>query len=229
MNKDKMEKDNISVVIYVDSTLVDNIDSLAEITAKIATDGFGADKEMSPSRMKDKLIKEGSLIIISVGDKPVGFQTQKIITRDYIRLMYYSRVVSKGYQGKGIGSRMFVTSLDFFKPNIVVARSQNPAALYSSTRELRKNGAKIIFPFDQSFDESAEAKDALIWLIESLGYSIDKINLSTGVHKAAYSEKKLGDYEIRSEHPGIKAMEERLNELGLDRMNGDAVFYLALY
>lgn len=206
--------------------LSNHIDQLSPIVALIAADGFGLPEMMTPERLKPRLLEEGDLIIaVDSKAEGIGFQMQTVFQADKEKYLYYSRAVRKDKQGQGIGGQLLHAAIEVYKPTIVAARSQNPAEICSFIRTMADLGVNGVFPLIKSFGQDEKALRALYVLIEKLGYS-KNTDLSTGVCKSAYSEGKLGDYAIDERHPKIKVVESRLQELGINRENGDAVFYL---
>lgn len=207
--------------------LLNHIDQLSFIVAFIAADGFGLPEMMTPERLKLRLLKEGDLIIaVDSKAEGIGFQIQTVFQTDKEKYLYYSRAVRKDKQRQGIGSYLLHTAIEAHKPTIVAARSQNPAEIYSFIRVMASLGVNDVFPITRSFGQDEKALRTLSVLVKKLRCS-KKIDLNTGLFKGAYPEGRLGDYTVNNQHPEIKLIEGRLQELGMNRENGDAIFYLA--
>ncbi len=207
--------------------LSNHIDQLSSIVALLAANGFGLPEMMTPERLKPRLLKEGDLIIaVDSKAEGVGFQIQTVFQADEEKYLYYSRVVRKDKQGQGIGGQLLHAAIEAHKPTIIAARSQNPAEIYSFIRVIASLGVNDVFPFTKSFSQDEKALRALYILVEKLGYSKDT-NLITGVCEGAYPEGRLGDYVINKQHSEINVVENQLQKLGINRQNGDAIFYLA--
>ncbi|OGM29452.1 hypothetical protein A2801_03945 [Candidatus Woesebacteria bacterium RIFCSPHIGHO2_01_FULL_41_10] len=225
---EQMNDDSLSAAIFTGDSLENNVAQLSEIVASLASDGFGEGKVMSPERMEGRLLREGNLIIALDQDSvPVGFQMQTVFSEGEEDFLYYSRVVRKDQQGKGIGGKLLRVATSLYKPTVVAARSQNPVEISSFLREMESLNVGGVYPFNFPYDSNPRAQESLRVLVSKLGY-LGKTDLETGLCRGAYSEGRLGDYEIRTDHPRIQKVEQDLVRFGLDRQGGDAIFYLAL-
>lgn len=217
----------ISFLRFSGTDLSNHIDQLSSISSSLAADGFGRPEMMTPERLKPMLLEEGDLIIaVDSKAEGVGFQMQKVFQTDKGKYLYYSRVVRKDKQRQGIASQLLHAAIETHKPTIVAARSQNPAEICSFAQVMANLGVDDVFPLTKYFKQDEKASRALYVLVEKLGY-FKNTDLSTGVCKGAYPGGKLGDYAIDAQHPKVMVIETRLQELGINRQNGDAVFYLA--
>jgi len=224
---DNREKQQFSFQVRVVGLdeLVADLDSIAARISSVASDGFGPGKEMSPERIARRLSKEPYVILAEEGQELVGFQFQSLHETDTQKYLYYSRVIKKNKQGKGIAQMLLSGAIDAYAPTVIGARSQNPAEILSFTKAMRRRGIAKVYPFTTE-EEKLATQSTLIEFLEVIGFS-DKVDLLTGLGQQSYPEGRLGDYEIHLNNPEIVRIEDYLISIGLSRADGDSVFYFA--
>lgn len=216
---------DIQVRVVDGEELATKIDEIAHKIVEVASDGFGPGKIMSPERIKRRLSKEPFVVLAEQGDNLIGFQFQSIHDTNTQRYLYYSRVVRRDQQGRGIAKQLLDGAIDHYQPSVIGARSQNPAEILSFIKAMRKRGITSVFPFVDD-----QERQALQTVVTEFLEQIDlagKVNPETGLVKHSYEEGKLGDYAIQLENPEILTLEKHLQSIGLKREEGDSVFYFA--
>ena len=221
----KERQADIQVRVVDREELSAKIDEIAHKIAEIASDGFGHGKTMSPERIKRRLSKEPFVVLAEQGNNLVGFQFQSIHDTNTERYLYYSRVIKRDQQGQGIAQQLLNRAIEHYQPSVIGARSQNPAEILSFIKAMLKRGITSVFPFIDNQERQA-SQITVTEFLEQIGFA-GKVNPETGLGKHSYEEGKLGDYAVQLENPEILAIEKYMQSIGLNRKEGDSVFYLA--
>ena len=126
------------------------------------------------------------------------------------------------YQNKGIATSILKIALKKSKSRTVAFRTQNPAMI----KLILKFNPKTVVPIDAEY--TAVTKNVLSSLTEQVAELKGVRNItSAGLCKRVYHEGRLGDYTINMEDPVILSIENRLQALGLQRDEGDALVVIA--
>lgn len=192
--------------------------------AELCGDAFGSPAMASVDSMLHIIKYEPQALVAATDTATIGFLTHRIYNGWADRYLHFSRVIRKGYQRQGLGSRMLAQVIDHHQPSVVGARSQNPAAVASSIRTLRSRGASLVFPFYSEKDREAAQRMAE-GHIQAVGSHMP--DLRTGLLRRAFDQGRLGDYEIDVRHPDVQVVEDHMQKIRLDRVAGDALFYCA--
>ncbi len=148
----------------------------------------------------------------------------KTTTGDHWILFVDSMGITPEWQGSGLGIQMFLETFKRMPYNIVVARTQNPVFVLM----LQSLNPETLLPLTTYYEQQGDLQ-LLKWLTEGIMElsKVQNIDLRRGLCKEAYSEGKLGNYEIDLRNPKIDWVEHRFEELGLNRNGGDALIVLA--
>jgi len=225
-SKQELMLSELSIRIFNDDDLRSHVDEIAVALADITSDGFGPGKVANTERAKTQLLNEPHVLLAEHLGVPIGIQFQTVHETETDRFVYYSRVIRKQYQGHGIAGRLLDQAIHKYKPSVVGARSQNPAEILSFIRAMKRLGVQQVFPFDGRDGGTNPMTGSLDEFLRILDFTsiTDPI---TGVIRGAYPEGRLGDYAIDTSHRDIAEIEEYMQQVGLSRENGDALFYCA--
>lgn len=139
-----------------------------------------------------------------------------------------SKEDSRNWQNSGVGSRMFREGLRRIPSDIVIARTQNPAAV-RLLRSKALNFSRII-PLDADYSpaDSELIRSVKNQIIELRDADID---LKTGICKEAYKEGELGHQvgDMDDEELDVAFFKNRMKQLdpSWDSKQGDAVILIA--
>lgn len=144
---------------------------------------------------------------------------------EYRILFVDSMGVSKApvnWQRTGLGTQIMREALKRLPAETVAARTQNPDFVLM----LQKLKPQELLPGESGYSgkdlELIKAiKEQVIELHEA------DVDLSKGICKKAYRERKLGDYEIDLNNKLVSQIEQRFEALGFNRDDGDAVVVVA--
>ena len=220
-----MANRSTEIRILEGSELTDNLADIAARTAEVATDGFGAAKNMSADRMAVRLRQRPSATLAEADGALLGFQLQSVHDNGLERYMYYVRAIRRSEQGRGLAARMLHAAIDHYQPTLVGARSQNPAEIQSFRRTMQQRGVEQVFPLATG-PEATELRADLPAFLGALGF-VDTTDPATGLSRGIFTEGRLGDYQVRANTPAIAEIENHFLSVGLDRDAGDALFYFA--
>lgn len=219
-------ENKVRIRVINEQDLNAHIEDIATAVADITSDGFGPDKVTNVERIKNRLLREPHVLLAEHQGVPIGIQFQTVHETDNDCFVYYSRVVCKKYQGYGIARQLLDQAIQQYKPSVVGARSQNPAEILSYIRVMKRLGVQQVFPFDGGDGDTNPMTETSNEFLRILDFtSITDPN--TGVIRGAYPEGRLGDYTIDMAHQDIADIEKYMQQVGLSRENGDALFYCA--
>jgi len=197
------------------------VETLSELNARC----FGFDQEPPLNETADRLSRSHGLILLVIQghEQPVGFATYELTNSSVGSIVYQSRGLLSEARGRSYGSTFVSVAVDLYHPRYVAGRTQNPLSVWS----IMKSGRfSTIYPFDKLYADSRDATVALLELVASRGQS-GKVDVKTGLQPKSYSMGKLGDYQIDLGHTGVARVTKLMDGFGLDRQEGDAIYYLA--
>lgn len=217
----KCELQDYSIFVYTGSSYKDSLEKLTYPISQINSLAFGLD-ETTTEETKERLAKTDTLLLAIVNEAVVGFATFQIIGLDGGVAIYQSRGILPSHHGRGLGKSFTRTACELHSPDILVAKAQNPVSIWAT---MRSRVLKTIYPIEKLYSESPEMQQSLRIIVERRGHA-GEVDLSTGLHRKSYPMGRLGNYQINLSHPGIALVEQRLQEIGLKREEGDAVYYM---
>lgn len=207
-----------------------NLPTLGTITSYLAGEAFESYRP-NQTFMMNMVTDHHLLIGINEDGLLTCFISYSISYLGPFKKLGFAFAVHNKYQAQGWGTALLCAAVSIHKPQIVVAQSQNPAAILASVKALRQLGAVDVYPITADINSSDDAVFALYLMntikSEKGGTSIDP---ETGIMRQIYVPEtggRLGAYQIKLNNPGIAEIEDRLQQLGLNRDEGDAVNFFA--
>lgn len=206
--------------------LAQNLDSIApQVTAVVAA-GFGPSKQADVESIRARLLHEPHLVYAQKDSEIVGFQIQSIFETPDDTYLYFARAIRKEYQKLGLGSQLLEYAFKQYKPTVIGARTQNPAALLSFIKFLRRNDQHMIYPISPMHEQGDSMQNTVRQFTQLLEFE-DQVDLETGRMRGVYEDGRLGDYVINIADPSTIAIEQYLQSINFERSSGDALFYCA--
>jgi 2-polyprenyl-3-methyl-5-hydroxy-6-metoxy-1,4-benzoquinol methylase/ribosomal protein S18 acetylase RimI-like enzyme len=172
-------------------------------------------------------IKLGVLAYSRTSRKAIAYALFNHICCGEQRILFVDAIgisqVPVNWQGSGIGTTIIRETLKRLPAENVAARTQNPSFV-KILQKLNPDGQ--IVPLDRDYGRSD--KRLLRGLIKSVKELKEKrIILNNGLCRMAYSEGKLGDYQIDARDKEIEEIEKRFNDIRMDRDRGDAIVFVS--
>lgn len=204
---------------------INNLPVVSTILGDLAGKAFGYGEPVPEVRMTLQLKGLHSITVFIDKGQIVGYQSQKQFNVDQLMGIYYSITVLPEYQASGVGGKLMSHTIEQVKPEIIAARTQNPAAVLSLQKALQRSGIDYkLYPFEHVVNQQAlQAFNAVIQLVDA-----SETDKNTWVQKNVYRGKRLGDYRVDESNPQISAINNKMIALGLDRDTGDAIYYVAI-
>lgn len=229
MNIDKLHQFKVELsgydgdVVHIPEAYVaENYDYFTATTSVVASEAFG-DPTMDQAYMAEMLAGNDLSLAISKEGEIVGLLMSRVREYGEERVLGYARANLKKAQGKGLSTKMLQEVISYHHPTAFSSRSQNPAALYSSTKMWRARGVQTIYPFDRYYIEDPRAIDLLQKHI--VARTEKPIDIKTG-RVSGFYDKRLGDYQVDKSHTGIASIENWLISHDFDREAGDSLVYM---
>lgn len=210
------------IEVYQKDRLSYESTNLIPVLSDLNSRAFKLQIPTTEKETKDRLDQTDVLFLAKSEEELIGFANYQVLNLNGATVLYQSRGILEGSQNKGLGRYFTKLAIDMFNADILSAKSQNPNSIWSA---IRAGVLKEVFPIDRLYSESNEIMTILKLLIEKRGKT-GEVDLDTGLHRASYPMGKLGDYSIDLSHPGIAGVEKRLQEIGLNRLLGDAIYYM---
>jgi len=209
--------------IFTKESIAKNNPDLIPIISLLNSLSFDFKQPSTHSEIEDKL-KLTDLLILAIHHKtPVGMATYQILFCGEKKLIYQARGIIPEHQKTGLGKKFVQIAHYLCQPEIISARAQNPISIWTT---IKSGILKKTYPIEILYNQSPAMQKVLTDLIMQRGFSIKEVNPNTGLQKKAYKMGQLGNYNIDTKHPGVTMVENKLYEIGLDKNNGDAVYYM---
>lgn len=206
--------------------LTRNLDSIAPQITDVVAAGFGPSKQADVEGIRARLLHEPHLVYAQKDSEIVGFQIQSIFETPDDTYLYFARTIRKEYQKIGLGSQLLEYAFRQYKPTVIGARTQNPAALLSFIKFLRRNDQHTIYPISPIHEQGDSMQNTVQQFTQLLGFE-NQVDVETGRMRGVYEDGRLGDYVINTADPNTIVIEDYLQSIDFERSNGDALFYCA--
>lgn len=214
-----------------ESSSIMGLEVFAEVISRLFGRAFWHSEHVERRWPVDKIVQRLpklvlALLAFAVSTKEqIGYALFDRATFGHHKILFVDSMgISPDWQGNGLGTQMLFEGLKRLPSNAVAARTQNPAfALMLQNLDPEKLlPLTAYYGQEDDLQQLKSLKEKVTELKE-----IKNFDLRSGLCKEAYSEGKLGDYEIDRRNPKINQIEQRFEELGLNRDRGDAVVVLA--
>ena len=205
----------------------DDQDLIARKVSHVFTNAFSTsrnDMKWPLNSIMNRLASLYLVVIITLrsSQEPIAYGLFETAFHDESILFIDALAVDIKYQNKGIATSILKIALKKSKSRTVAFRTQNPAMI----KLILKFNPKTVVPIDAEY--TAVTKNVLSSLTEQVAELKGVRNItSAGLCKRVYHEGRLGDYTINMEDPVILSIENRLQALGLQRDEGDALVVIA--
>lgn len=196
--------------------------SIAPLYANLNTAAFALENPTDIAEAIDKLSHTDLLLLASDSENnPVGFATYQYIPSSAGNVIYQARGLTVEARGLGLGKTFPRIAAHELGADYLIAKAQNPISIWST---IASELFEEVLPIDGDFTDSPEMLQVLLDTVSFRGKT-GGVDLRTGVHRGSYSMGKLGDYTPDLSQPGVATVQARLDELSVDNMAGDAVYY----
>lgn len=222
----EMLGESISISRLDNDELIRNLDVIAPQITEVVAEGFGPSNQANVEVLRARLTHEPHLIYAQRNNEIIGFQIQSIFETPDDTYLYFARAIRKEYQKLGLGSQFLEYAYKQYSPTVIGARTQNPAALLSFIKFLRRNDRHAIYPITSAHEQVDSMQETVQEFTQLLGFE-NQVDVKTGRMQGVYEEGRLGDYVINTADPGTIAIEQYLDSIDFERSNGDALFYCA--
>ena len=212
------------ILTFLNETFRENTQKFVPALSILNSLAFGFQNITPYEETEGRLLLSDTLMLATLSDLVIGFATYQIIDRGGNKVIYQSRGIVPQCQSSGLGRQFTLLACRLHKPDIVAGRAQNPVSIWST---IRSGAFRKIYPFDTPYSESEEFRNVLAGITAAKGY-LGKVDLTTGIQRGAFPMGKLGDYKIELKHKEVAKIERYLQEAGLNRENGDAIYFLGV-
>lgn len=209
---------------FLGETLRENTQKFVPALSLLNSLAFGFQNITPYEETEGRLLLSDTLMLATLSNLVIGFATYQIIDRGGNKVVYQSRGIVPQCQSSGLGRQFTLLACHLHKPDIVAGRAQNPVSIWST---IRSGVFRTIYPFDIPYTESEEFRSVLAGVTIARGH-FGKVDLMTGIQKQAFPMGRLGNYNINPRHEGVSKIERYLREAGLNRENGDAIYFLGV-
>ncbi|MEU3198808.1 hypothetical protein [Streptomyces sp. NPDC006996] len=204
------------------SVIAENLEKIAPLYAKLNTAAFALEEPTRIDEAVERLSSVDLLLLASDNrDNLIGFATYQCIPSSLGKVIYQARGLMPEARGLGFGRKFPRIAAYELQADFLMAKAQNPISIWST---IASELFEEVFPIDGDFSCSSEMSQVLLDTVTCRGKR-KEVDMRTGVHKNSYTMGKLGDYIPDISHSGVSAIQERLTELGIDALNGDAIYY----
>lgn len=217
-----IQKGDFQVVAFSKNDIEKYLEVLVPMLQSLNDRAFALDIPTTEEEAKTRLNKTDTVLLAMNLAQPVGFGLYQAINTPLGVMLYQSRGIAPEGQRGGLGSAFMEIACDKHRATLVSGKAQNPASFWTVIRSGRFGP---LYPIEQPYSSSEDMSRALQELVKARNQS--DVDLSTGLLKRSYKMGKLGDYSIDLSNPGIRLVESRLKEIGMDRSSGDAIYYMA--
>ena len=198
-----------------------DMDRIAPLYAELNTAAFALEEPTETDEAIDKLSHTDLLLLASDDENnPVGFATYQCIPSAAGNVIYQARGLTAESRGLGLGRSFPRIAARELSADYLIAKAQNPISIWST---IASELFETVLPIDGDFTDSPEMQQVLLDTVAFRGKT-GGVDLRTGIHRGSYPMGKLGDYAPDLSHPGVAAVQARLDELGIDSLAGDAVY-----
>ena len=211
------------------------LDELRERVARIYIRGFGLGIMQTAEEVRQSIIGEGSIFIVSKEVQDVAFSAQRLMRipipiddKGSVRLARVAftntRLVLPEYQDKGIGKWTMNVCEEEYKPDYFAGRTQNPA-IHLGWKSLPFTGEDR--PIDKDFrgeDLKSRQYRAVLWAVART--SKKPVDVYTGLAEGVYKEGETRGYSPDLTNERYVEIDKRMEALGLVRADGDTLYYI---
>lgn len=220
--------------------------ALKEIAGGLYQLAHGLTPHQTVAEVEDYLNRPGASIVlvrprVLENAAYVGLGMQYPIRADdgsggELKVSYFGRAISPAFQQMKIGPFLVQAIKWLHEPDILAAKSQNPAAISSLIPAPNISEQSIfvdstMYPFDRRYDdvspEAVQMRQIMLQVAKRSGKHTEEVNPDTGVLKYVYPEGRARGFDPNKASSRVMALYERMQkEFGLVPDDGDAIFYM---
>lgn len=217
---DVINKEGVSIVVISGSNIERNGNLLVSTITDLNNRAFNLPQPTTDTETVGRFAKT-TTVLLAAKQRLIGFGLYQAINYQDSLILYQSRAIVPEGQRQGLGSAFIDVACEIHSANILSGKAQNPVSFWTM---IKSGKFEYIYPIERYYSEDEEMSAVLQRLIEIRGQR--NVDPNTGLIKKSYRMGKLGDYDIDLTNPGIRSIEEKLNKIGLDRFEGDALYYM---
>lgn len=156
----------------------------------------------------------------------IGYSTQELwplkTKKGEVDVMYVSTMaVLPEHRRMGLGSTFFSAANSSLEPDVIMLRTRSGAAVAALRKSQLIEGP--VFPLDETYDKDPLMRAVLNKTYRRTGYK-RAIDRERGIIREFYPDKRDLAYVPDPNHPVASEADKRMEELGLERNNGDAMY-----
>lgn len=216
----RIEQEHVGIKVH-EVTETFSYEVLSEEFTRINSEAFHLAEPTTIEEACAKLNETDLYLRAYRSNKLVGFALYQLIPSSLGSIIYQSRGILPEAQGTGLGKIFPKVAVNMLRPSHFIAKAQNPISIWSS---MRSGIIEKTCPIEETFEVSDEMQQLLMDTVLARG-KYGEVDMATGLHPSSYPMGKLGDYTPQKNHTGVSMIAKKLANIGVDALNGDAIYY----